>query len=164
MDLDPYVSLVTEQLVAAAALGDERTRQVAAALATSAAGAVRLAAMSAISATADEINAALLDTSGVGVTISVQLENDEPTIRVDTAPVAEPIPTTDPGVDGDASARISLRLPELLKADIDAAANRESISVNTWLVRAARTALNPARPATNGEVRSGRHIRGWVTG
>ena len=162
MDLDPYVSLVTEQLTAAAALGDERTQQIAAALATSAAGAVRLATMSAISATADEINAALLDVAGV--TISVQLENDEPTIRVDTAPVPEPVAATDPGLDGDASARISLRLPEVLKAEIDAAANRESISVNTWLVRAARTALNPARAASAGEVRSGRHIRGWVTG
>ena len=98
------------------------------------------------------------------MTISVQLENDEPTIRVDTAPVPESIPATDPGLDGDASARISLRLPELLKADIDAAASRESISVNTWLVRAARTALNPVRPANRGEVRSGHHIRGWVTG
>ena len=164
MDLDPYVSLVTDQLLAAAALGDERTRQVAAGLAASAAGAVRLAALNAISATADEINAALLDTAGIEVTISIQLVNGQPTVRVDSARVPQPGPAADPGLDGDASARISLRLPELLKADIDAAANREAVSVNTWLVRAARTALHPARSASSDEVRTGRHIRGWVTG
>lgn len=164
MDLDPYVSLVTDQLLAAAALGDERTQQVAAALAAAAAAAVRLAAMSAISATADEINAALLDTPNVSATVSVQLENDEPTIRVDSTAVAPPSQAADPGPDGDASARISLRLPELLKADIDSAANRESVSVNTWLVRAARAALHPTRTASTSDVHTGRHIRGWVTG
>ena len=32
-------------------------------------------------------------------------------------------------------ARISLRLPEPLKAAVEAAAAREGVSVNTWLVR-----------------------------
>jgi len=32
-------------------------------------------------------------------------------------------------------ARISLRLPEGLKSAVEAAASREGVSVNTWLVR-----------------------------
>jgi predicted HicB family RNase H-like nuclease len=37
---------------------------------------------------------------------------------------------------GELSARISLRLPEGLKAAAEAAAAREGVSLNTWLVRA----------------------------
>lgn len=36
----------------------------------------------------------------------------------------------------DASARITLRLPENLKASVEAAAAREGVSVNTWIVHA----------------------------
>ena len=47
---------------------------------------------------------------------------------------------TEPGVhqtaDDGTTARISLRLPESLKAAVDAAAAREGVSVNTWLIRA----------------------------
>ena len=159
MELDPFISLVTDQLVASAALGDERTQHIAAALATSVAGSVRLATMSAISAATDEINAAILDRPGTNITISLQLENDEPTIRVSELPPND-APVAGDASDGDTSARISLRLPELLKAEIDTAANRESISVNAWLVRAARTALTPGRAAGH----NSHHIRGWVTG
>jgi predicted DNA binding CopG/RHH family protein len=35
-----------------------------------------------------------------------------------------------------ASARITLRLPEHLKASVEAAAGREGVSVNTWIVHA----------------------------
>lgn len=54
-----------------------------------------------------------------------------------------------------------LRLPETLKAEIDAAASTAAISVNTWLVRAARGALARGPGPRN---RSAQHIRGWVTG
>ncbi len=163
MDLEPYVTAVTDQLTATAALGDERTRQIASALAVSAASALRLATINAVSAAVDEVNTALLASPMTsGITVSVQLENDEPVIAVhaaDAPAVAEPAANAD---DGEASARISLRLPEALKADIDAAAAAGSVSVNTWLVRAARAALTP----TDGirATRSGHHIRGWVTG
>ena len=38
--------------------------------------------------------------------------------------------------DDEASARITLRLPEGLKAHVEAAASREGVSVNAWIVRA----------------------------
>jgi hypothetical protein len=164
MDLDPYVAAVTDQLTASAALGDDRTRQIASALAVSAASAIRLATINAVSAAVDEVNTALLaGPASSGITVSVRLENDEPVISVHEAPdQALPAEPADSAGDGEASARISLRLPETLKADIDAAASAASVSVNTWLVRAARAGLAPSDgPRTT---RTGHHIRGWVTG
>ena len=49
-----------------------------------------------------------------------------------------------PAADDDASARITLRLPERLKADAEAAAAREGVSTNAWLVRAVSAARRPA--------------------
>ena len=40
-----------------------------------------------------------------------------------------------PPADDETSARITLRLPEGLKGQIEAAASREGISVNAWIVR-----------------------------
>jgi hypothetical protein len=162
MDIDPYVTAVTDQLTASAALGDERTRQIASALAVSAASALRLATINAIGAAVDEVNTALLaGPASAGITVSVRLENDEPVIAVHEAPEVATEPA-DHASDGEASARISLRLPEALKSEIDVAASAASVSVNTWLVRAARARLVPTDgPRTT---RTGHHIRGWVTG
>ncbi|HET6878052.1 MAG TPA: toxin-antitoxin system HicB family antitoxin [Jatrophihabitans sp.] len=186
MHLDSHVAAVHDQLTAAAALGDDRTREIAASLATAAAPAVRLAILDAISAAADEITAALLDYPG-SPAVATRLEGDEVRIevRATAATEAEP-PRTD---DGEASARISLRLSEALKADIDAAAERDGVSVNTWLVRAATAALRPGPfagfgsgafgafgpfgggwnapggPGPSGGRRGGGHnITGWING
>lgn len=140
MHLDPHVASVHDQLTAAATLGDERTREIAGSLATAAAPAVRLAILDAISAAADEITAALLDYPG-SPTVTTRLDGGEVRIEVRaSAPSEAEPPRTD---EGEASARISLRLSEALKADIDAAAERDGVSVNTWLVRAATAALRP---------------------
>src|SRR5919202_532894 len=48
-------------------------------------------------------------------------------------------------------ARISLRLPETLKAALEAAAAREGVSVNTWLVRT----LSPVVSSAGGGGRRG---------
>src|SRR5438309_7937763 len=136
MHLTPHLAQVQDQLTAAAALGDDRTREIAASLATAAAPAVRLAVLNALSAAADEITAALLDHPG-SPTVSVRLDEDDVHISVqNTAEPATP-PTEARAEEGDTSARISLRLSEALKSDIDRAAARDGVSVNTWLVRAA---------------------------
>ncbi len=50
-------------------------------------------------------------------------------------------------VSDDLSARITLRLPEGLKAGIEAAAAREGVSVNAWIVRAlSRMVSGPLPP------------------
>jgi hypothetical protein len=46
----------------------------------------------------------------------------------------------------DQSARISLRLPEQLKAQIEQAAARDGVSTNTWIVRALSRSAATGRP------------------
>ena len=51
--------------------------------------------------------------------------------------LADPDGVADTGAVGEElSARITLRLPESLKAAVEKAADREGVSTNTWLVRA----------------------------
>ncbi|HEV7203431.1 MAG TPA: toxin-antitoxin system HicB family antitoxin [Jatrophihabitans sp.] len=142
MHLDQHLVQVQDQLTAAAALGDDRTKDIAAALATAATPAVRLAVLDAVSAAADEITAALLDYPG-SPAVTVRLDGDEIHIGVQPMAATAEAPGGEARRDDDASARISLRLSEALKTEVDEAAARDGVSVNTWLVRAATNALHP---------------------
>nr|WP_245192553.1 toxin-antitoxin system HicB family antitoxin [Arthrobacter pigmenti] len=66
-------------------------------------------------------------------------------------------------VDGQAT-RTTLRLPENLKTKAEAAATREGLSFNTWLVRAVATALteNTNTPIQLPPKSSGNRFTGWV--
>ena len=179
MQIGQHVEHVRHQLRTAAALGDERTQQIAASLADTIGPAVQLAVMSALSSAADEITAALLDTPGAPA-VSVSLDGDGShgdagEVRIDVRPTAlDAGASAEPGTDdGDATARISLRLSESLKTEIDAAARREGVSVNTWLVRtAARAAVHTsahrlAQEITQDALRragSAHRITGWING
>ena len=94
-------------------------------------------------------------------------------LRVDVRPTqqAEPAAADMAGTastdESDATARISLRLSEALKAQIEAAARNRSVSVNSWLVQAATAAL--AEPASHGWGRSwtagpAHRVTGWING
>ena len=61
-----------------------------------------------------------------------------------------------PPADDALTARITLRLSESLKAQIDIAAARESLSVNSWIVRAL------ARGLETRSVRAGRRLTGFA--
>ena len=166
MQLHDYVQQVGDQLRAAATLGDDRTQHVAATLTAAAEASVRLAVFRAVSAAADEITAALLDADLPGSpTVAVSLDADEIRVRVSLAP-SDNAAAQSRADEGDATARISLRLPETLKNEVERAAGDEGVSVNTWLVRAASAALN-ARRRDSRSMPSGRgayRITGWVTG
>ncbi len=175
MQLNDYVGQVHDQLVAAAALGDDRTQQIAATLTGTAGPAVRLAILAALSDAAEEITAALLDSPG-SPTVTVRLDGEDVRVEVvGTEPGPGASPPTRPD-EGDASARITLRLPESLKADIEQSAGGEGISVNTWLLRAAQGALNgtwrsgwgpnTGTAAPGGARRGGNphHLSGWING
>jgi predicted HicB family RNase H-like nuclease len=176
MQIHPHLADVQEQLRAAAALGDDRTKQIAEALATAAAPAVRLAVLNALTAAAAEISGALIDYPGAPV-VSVRLDGDD--VVVDVHATAADVGAEEPRRDdGEPTARISLRLTESLKGEIDAAAEQDGISVNTWLVRAAGAALRPGPfagfgpnfpfNATGGRGRgwagNQHHISGWING
>ncbi|HEY7893095.1 MAG TPA: hypothetical protein VIC05_12880 [Solirubrobacteraceae bacterium] len=157
MHLDDLIQQVHDQLRSSAALGDERTQQIAATLATTVEPAVRLAIMNALADAADEITAALLDLPG-SPAVSVRLDGGQ--LRVDVTR-GEAQPLARPADDGDASARVSLRLSEALKADIEAAAGRDGLSVNSWIVRAATSALTSG---PGGRTHYGQRITGWING
>jgi uncharacterized protein (DUF1778 family) len=176
MQLDEYLTQVHEHLTATAALGDERTQQIAGTLATAAGAAVRLAILSALSEAADEITAALLDSPGAP-SVAVRLDGND--VRVDVT-ASEPEPSAVRTDDGDTNARISLRLSEALKTDVEDAAARDGVSVNSWLIRAANSALAPSWPGAAGFAMRGdprgrgrqaqnrgnnpHHVTGWING
>lgn len=177
MQLQHHLAQVSDQLAAAAALGDDRTKEVAEALAAASASAVRLALLHAVTEAADEITAALLDYPG-SPTVGVHLDGAEITLEVRPSQPADEAeaPRRE---EGEPNARISLRLTEALKSDIDAAAEQDGVSVNTWLVRAATNALQP-NPFTNfvgafgpagfadggrgRQRRDNQRISGWING
>ena len=133
MQLPEYTQRVHDQLHAAAALGDERTQQIASGLAGAADTAVRLALVSAVSAAADEITAALAEAEIPGTpSVRVTLDGDDLRVSVATLPTAqEPVGPAD---DGDATARISLRLSDA--QDRDRAGGRRQQRVGQHLARA----------------------------
>jgi predicted HicB family RNase H-like nuclease len=70
--------------------------------------------------------------------VEIRLAGQEPSlVYVEERQEAEPAP-----VDDGMTARITLRLPEVLKTAIDAAAAREGLSANTWLVRELKRAVH----------------------
>src|SRR4051794_29347127 len=129
MELQTYITQVRSQLQAAAALGDDRAREIAAVLGAAAQPAVQLALVAAVSAAADEVTAALLDVPGAP-TVTARLSSDGTGSEVlfevrhhEESPAPSPPPE-----DSEASARISLRLGEALKADIETAARADGVS------------------------------------
>src|SRR4249919_1283079 len=91
----------------------------------------------------DRIAAVGDDTVGqAAVEISAQLPEGHVEVRMSGQDPTfvfveeQPQPAAPASAEDEASARITLRLPEGLKAGIEAAASREGVSVNAWLVRA----------------------------
>jgi uncharacterized protein (DUF1778 family) len=176
MQLHHHVAQVSDHLATAAALGDERTKEIAAALGAAATPAVRLALLRAVTEAADEITAALLDYPGSpAVTVHLDGDTDGDEIGLDVHPTQAGEEPADAGrrEDGEPTARISLRLTDALKAEIDAAAEREGVSVNTWLVRVAGTAVRGTGAGfsspSGGGFGAGRNtnsqrITGWING
>jgi hypothetical protein len=165
MDLTPYVENVRRELALAAEAGGDEARALAERMTAPLESAIRLTLLDAMSAAADEITSELAPGS-----VELRLRTGEPEFVVTPAPVDEPDePPADayvaPETGEGAVARINLRLPEQLKADVEQAASRERLSVNAWLVRAVAAALARDDPAGRPPRRGGRvgeSFTGWV--
>src|SRR3954447_14342516 len=137
MDLTEYVENVRRELAVAAEAGGEDARALAERLTAPLESAIRLMLLEALSAAADEITRELAPGS-----VELRLRAGEPDFVVTPDPGDETVePSHDaaapapPHADEGATARITLRRPEQLKAGIEQPASRERLSVNAWLVR-----------------------------
>ena len=166
MDITPHVEALRQDLTRAAEVGGIEVEVAAERLLAALDPALRLALMDVLSQAAAEISEQL-----PGVAIDVRLKGREPEFAVSGAPAAaqaapseEPFDATD---DGEAVARITLRLPEAVKTRAEALAASRGQSLNTWLVAAARAAAQdgPRNDHHSGSGRhglAGKHIRGWA--
>lgn len=165
MELDQYVNALREQLAVAADAGGEEARALAQRLSAALDASVRLTLLDALSAAAAEITRELVPGS-----VEVRLRGGDPEFAV-TPPPAEPpgMPAGDRAaavpVAGDGGvSRINLRLPDELKSQVEHAAERDGLSINAWLARAAATALDRGQGATPHGQRApqgGQSYTGW---
>jgi HicB family len=175
MDINQFVESLRRDLTQASEAGGDEIRAAAERLAMALDPAVRLTLMDALSQAASEITNELSGTS-----VEVRLKGREPIFVVmgspehveEQGPAAEPEAGDEYGYDEDETvARITLRLPESLKARAEEMAARRGQSLNTWLVNAARQATtininissSPWGPGAPGRNRSSnKRIQGWV--
>jgi antitoxin component of RelBE/YafQ-DinJ toxin-antitoxin module len=142
MDITPYVENLRRDLLAAAESAGERAREIAERLGYALDPAARLALMEAISQACAEITAAM-PAGGV----DVRLDGRDLDFLVHGGapePEAEPVaaPAASEAEDEGEMARITLRIPESVKARAEEAAAKAGQSVNTWLVNLVRAATN----------------------
>jgi hypothetical protein len=148
VQLDRFIDALEAELASVAAVGDEESQRAAEKLSRALRSAAGLRFLELLSEAALELSAQL--PSGH---VEVRLAGGEPSLVFVAEPESEPAPAAEDGL----SARITLRLPEQLKTSIEAAAAREGVSVNAWLVRAlARSVSSPPRR------RSGNRLTGFA--
>jgi hypothetical protein len=145
MNLTIVLEGLQQDLQRLSELGDERSAQIAERLGEALTSNLRLKLFDLLSQAAVELSSKL--PSGH---VEVRLAGQEPElVFVEATGEAA-------GVTGEElTARISLRLPESLKASVEKAADREGISVNAWLVRAIARAAESRPVHTSGKRLSG---------
>jgi hypothetical protein len=171
MELSDYVARLRAELTSITRFAGEDVAKAAELLAETLESSVRLTLLDVLSAAAADITARLGDTA-----VEVRLSDGEPTFVVLTAPeqddepllagvtrMADELAEAGRRLAGDqepGTARLTLRLPDTLKARVEAAAAHDGMSVNTWLVRVAGRALeNPGRSGRRGP---GQRITGYA--
>jgi HicB family len=148
VQLDRFIDALEAELASVAAVGDEESQRAAEKLSRALRSAAGLRFLDLLSEAALELSAQLPTGH-----VEVRLAGGDPSLVFVAEPEGEPAPAAEDGL----SARITLRLPEQLKTSIEAAAAREGVSVNAWLVRAlARSVSSPPRR------RSGNRLTGFA--
>jgi hypothetical protein len=171
MDLFPYLARLQRDLRTAAEPGGEATLAVAERLAAGLEASTRLVLLDALVEAAGEISGDL----GTG-SVEVRLRGRDvefvvsPAARIPTPAAGTPYQDADPVEDAEdggaegGTARLSLRLPERLKAKVERAAEGAGLSVNAWLVRSIGALVEtrpwPSAPRAGGTTSQRR--TGWV--
>jgi hypothetical protein len=148
MDVTVHVEALLADLAAIAAVGDEAAEAAAQRLSQALRASAGLRFLDVLGDAALEISGQL--PSGH---VEVRLAGQEPSLVY----VEHEQEAAAAAADDALSARITLRLPDSLKTSIEAAAAREGLSVNAWLVRALTRSVSspPGR-------RSGRRLTGFA--
>lgn len=134
MELSRHVAAIQTDLAAAAGLGDDATAEAGRRLSSALESSLHLRLLDVLTEAALDLDLQL--SSG---RVEVRLAGRDPQlVLIEDAPAEEPAAPGD-----DLSARITLRLPDALKASIQRAADSEGISSNAWIVRALARVLEP---------------------
>jgi hypothetical protein len=167
MDLQPYVDAVRHELKSVASAGGETAVDLADRLSAPLQSALRLALLEALSAAAEEITGELAPGS-----VEVRLRGREPEFIVSAPPVEQEFSQEENAFvarydDDGGTWRVTLRLPEGLRAAVENAARRDGASLNSWLVRAAAAASNSAGHSASDAVpgrahRNAHRLTGWA--
>ena len=154
MHLSPYVDEIHQAMLVTAENGGEDSKSLE--------STARLVLLDALSAAASEITSELAPGS-----VDVRLRGRDPEFVVTPAPSTASFedalpaaPIAPEATDDTSTTRTTLRLPDQLKGRVEEAANREGLSVNTWLVRAISAAIEPTKRSTN--PMGGNRLSGWV--
>lgn len=163
MDLQPYVDSVRHELTVAASAAGPEALDLAERLTAPLESALRLSLLEALSAATEEITGELAPGS-----VELRLRGRDPEFVVSALPEDRtPDPTGDKPVvplfdDDGATWRVTLRLPEALRASVEAAAHRDGASLNSWLVRAAATAAAGSQGTDRSTNHPAHRLTGWA--
>jgi hypothetical protein len=166
--LQKYVDRLRDELRVAAGTAGADARELADRLTAALEPATRLVMLEVVTDVADEITRELSPGS-----VDVRLRGLDPSFvvtpslsgngEITSAPAPAEPDLAD--LESGPTVRINLRLPVALKERVEAAAARERLSVNTWLVRSASAVLASAEasPRTTETWRhGGQELSGWV--
>jgi hypothetical protein len=130
MQLRGFVESLQADLDGIAGVGDDAVAEAARRLSTAIGASAGLRLLDALTEAAVELNSQLPNGH-----VEIRLSGQDPML-VYVEEAAEEAPAAATAGEDALVARITLRLPEGLKAAVEVAASREGVSVNTWLVRA----------------------------
>ncbi|HXY86535.1 MAG TPA: toxin-antitoxin system HicB family antitoxin [Gaiellaceae bacterium] len=144
MNIAAFVEALQRDIEGVAGIGDEQVADAARRIAAALEPSLRLRLMELLGEVAAELTSQLPNGH-----VEVRMAGGDPELVV----VEERGPMPSP--DDSLSARVTLRLPETLKAIIDAAAQDEGVSANTWLLQQISRSANPQRRGPGGRRMSG---------
>jgi hypothetical protein len=136
MNVAAYVEALQQDLANVAGIGDDAVAEAARRISAALESSLRLRLTDALGEAAAELTNQLPDGH-----VEVRVTGGEPELVYVPDPGAPPTP---PSVE-DLSARITLRLPETLKAIVDAAAQEAGVSANTWLLQQIHRSADPSK-------------------
>jgi hypothetical protein len=138
MQLEAHIQAIQQDLATTAGIGDDAAAEAARRLSEALASTLHLRLLDLLGEAAAEIGSQL--PSG---RVEVRLAGRDPELVVVIEEAPEPVAVA---AGEEYTGRITLRLPETLKAAVETLADQEGVSTNAWLVRTIARSLE-ARPS-----------------